>query len=277
MLPRLLVSVRDAVEARFALVGGADIIDVKEPANGPLGMASPETMVEVATVVAEWNCSHPHQVARELSLAFGEVTERDGAFTFAEGNPRLAADITRLAYAYRKLGTSHLLGNDVQQDCLATGASGMQSRVLKARQLIDRALRPCDGVSIDSGDGRWIAVGYADSGRCQAPTILDVAMEAQRSSDCTGLLIDTYQKDGSGLLQWTRREELMSIRELTSSAGLMFALAGQVTARNLPELVELCPDVIGVRGAVCGTGDRRRAVSSALVAAFKAELCRAFQ
>ena len=36
---RLLVSVRNASEARAAINGGADVIDIKEPDHGPLGMA----------------------------------------------------------------------------------------------------------------------------------------------------------------------------------------------------------------------------------------------
>src|SRR5262249_6225382 len=38
-MPRLLVSVRDVREAEAALAGGADLIDIKEPAHGPLGRA----------------------------------------------------------------------------------------------------------------------------------------------------------------------------------------------------------------------------------------------
>src|SRR5205807_1071510 len=38
-LARLLVSVRSPDEALAAIKGGADIIDVKEPAHGPLGRA----------------------------------------------------------------------------------------------------------------------------------------------------------------------------------------------------------------------------------------------
>ena len=37
--PGLLVSVRNREEALLAVKGGADVIDVKEPTNGPLGMA----------------------------------------------------------------------------------------------------------------------------------------------------------------------------------------------------------------------------------------------
>ena len=38
---KLLVSVVSADEARRALAGGADIIDVKDPREGPLGAPSP--------------------------------------------------------------------------------------------------------------------------------------------------------------------------------------------------------------------------------------------
>ncbi|MBY0588893.1 (5-formylfuran-3-yl)methyl phosphate synthase [bacterium] len=44
---RLLVSVRDVAEATAAHQGGADIIDIKEPSAGSLGMASPETMLAI--------------------------------------------------------------------------------------------------------------------------------------------------------------------------------------------------------------------------------------
>ena len=49
--PRLLVSVRDAVEAEAALAGGAHLIDVKEPARGALGRADDAT---IAAVVRRW-------------------------------------------------------------------------------------------------------------------------------------------------------------------------------------------------------------------------------
>jgi len=49
-MPKLLVSVRDAAEARAALQGGADLIDVKEPDRGPLGAADAAT---IDAVVAE--------------------------------------------------------------------------------------------------------------------------------------------------------------------------------------------------------------------------------
>lgn len=63
--PGLLVSVRSAAEARVALDAGADLIDVKEPDRGSLGMAHHET---VAAVLAEVNDAVP------VSAALGEWT-----------------------------------------------------------------------------------------------------------------------------------------------------------------------------------------------------------
>jgi (5-formylfuran-3-yl)methyl phosphate synthase len=49
--PGLLVSVLSAEEAEIALKGGADLIDVKDPARGPLGMAHHETVAAVIATV----------------------------------------------------------------------------------------------------------------------------------------------------------------------------------------------------------------------------------
>ncbi len=51
-MTRLLVSVRSAAEAEIALVGGAALIDVKEPARGALGMADFQVIRDVITAVA---------------------------------------------------------------------------------------------------------------------------------------------------------------------------------------------------------------------------------
>jgi uncharacterized protein (UPF0264 family) len=49
---QLLVSVRGAAEAEAALRGGAGLVDVKEPANGPLGKAADAVIAEVVRAVA---------------------------------------------------------------------------------------------------------------------------------------------------------------------------------------------------------------------------------
>jgi uncharacterized protein (UPF0264 family) len=67
-LPGLLVSVRSAVEARAAVEGGATIIDIKEPANGPLGRADASVWSDVRRVV-------PREIP--VSVALGELNDLD--------------------------------------------------------------------------------------------------------------------------------------------------------------------------------------------------------
>lgn len=62
-MPGLLVSVRSADEVAAALDGGADLIDIKEPAKGPLAPAEAEV---VAAVIDAVDCRVP------VSAALGE-------------------------------------------------------------------------------------------------------------------------------------------------------------------------------------------------------------
>jgi dihydroneopterin aldolase len=50
-MTKLLASVRSALEARQAIAGGADIIDLKEPANGALGRLPEATIGEILRAV----------------------------------------------------------------------------------------------------------------------------------------------------------------------------------------------------------------------------------
>ena len=47
---KLLVSVIDAAEARLAVAGGVDIVDVKNPAEGSLGAPAPGVIAQVRDV-----------------------------------------------------------------------------------------------------------------------------------------------------------------------------------------------------------------------------------
>lgn len=65
---RLLVSVRNEDEARVALSGGAQLIDVKEPARGALGAADPHAIARVVNAVAG---------RVPVSAALGELSDPD--------------------------------------------------------------------------------------------------------------------------------------------------------------------------------------------------------
>lgn len=68
-MTRLLVSVRNAEEARAALRAGADLIDVKEPAKGSLGAPSNQAVEQVVAAVAD---------EVPVSVALGELRDLGG-------------------------------------------------------------------------------------------------------------------------------------------------------------------------------------------------------
>src|SRR5437763_278938 len=61
---RLLVSVRGSVEARAAVAGGADVIDAKDPARGPLGAVRRDRLAAIRRAVG---------AARPVSAALGDA------------------------------------------------------------------------------------------------------------------------------------------------------------------------------------------------------------
>jgi uncharacterized protein (UPF0264 family) len=68
-MTQLLISVRSEREAEAALIGGADLIDVKDPSRGALGRADHEVLAAVRRAVAG---------RRPVSAALGELRDFDG-------------------------------------------------------------------------------------------------------------------------------------------------------------------------------------------------------
>ena len=90
---QLLVSVRNAAEAAAALAGGADIIDAKEPLNGPLGTVSSRELQAIIMAVGR---------AAPVSAALGDAQEDDLA-----GRARAAC---HAGVAYVKIGFAAMRG-----------------------------------------------------------------------------------------------------------------------------------------------------------------------
>ena len=213
---RLLVSVRDADEARAALAGGAHIVDAKEPALGPLApVAGPALQAICAAVPLTVPLSvalgdaHPRDLTDVVS-AVGPLQRRSGLFfkaAIVSGSPQAAEEGIRAA----------------------------------CRQLEQRADRPVlvvaryvDGPSGAADLVRWVEV-------CAA-------------AGAGGLLLDTCRKDGPGLFGSVGVQALASLRRQATRCGTWLAIAGGVTDRDLEQLAQVRPHIVGVRGAVCEGG-----------------------
>ncbi len=234
--PKLLVSVRSTDEVHAVIRGGADIVDVKEPNNGPLGNASALTVERISAVMTEKACEQP------LSVALGELVDWINP---SMEKQELRAVLKRVRPAFLKMGLA-----------------GVCQPGRDWKTLLDGCRDQFPATSL------WVAVAYADHDRALSPSPWDVARYAI-DHGCAGLLIDTFRKDGTNLCHWLNHEQLIELRSITANARIFMAIAGRVTEDDLPELLDVSPEIVAVRGAVCEDGDRNRSVCEDRVRSFR--------
>lgn len=225
----LLVSVTSAAEARDALDGGADIVDVKNPSEGALGAPVPQTIERVRSVVP------PHV---PLSVAIGDMPSLPGTAALA------AVGAARLGATYVKVG---LWGTSGEHDAIA----------------LLRAIR--DGLRDDVGVA-VIAAAYADAERLpQLPLSPAHLPDVAAAAGVSGCLIDTAIKDGRGLFDWLAPARLRELVDLAHARGLTFAVAGGLRATDLATVAASGADIVGVRSAACRRGVRAEALEASRV------------
>lgn len=280
--PRLLVSVRSADEALAALCGGVDIIDVKEPFRGPLGMADDEVIRSVAEQVFN---EHPR-----IKLPFGADDPLEGrrprAFSIALGELTDWFDLVERC-PERPLGEYSVENMPFQLpdgvSLVKLGMSGLADRS-DWRQQWQRVTTRFNNVRDQAGMSeafsgdclRWVAVAYADVDAAKAPDIRSILNTARRLH-CCGLLIDTYGKFGGTLLDYLSIAELEDLAAQCHSCGMFFALAGGLSLDSLAALRSVSVDVIGIRSAACRGGQRTGTVDTGGVMAFRDEMERQFR
>jgi uncharacterized protein (UPF0264 family) len=84
-------------------------------------------------------------------------------------------------------------------------------------------------------------------------------------------MVDTGIKDGRSTFEFMDEEELTRFTGAIRDHGLESALAGTLKFEDLPMLRRIRPDIIGVRGMVCG-GDRNSVIKEELVSRLKREM-----
>jgi (5-formylfuran-3-yl)methyl phosphate synthase len=258
---RLLVSVRNVREAAVVLDAGVDLLDVKDPAAGSLGMPSAAVLSEIVDC---WRAvtTRPRP---SLSVALGEVVDWG-----ADAVERAPVDVGDLAYL--KLGTRSLCAAGPR---FSDWSDRLQNAWAEVERFVESSLRPGvrpagPGPCAVTRPGR-ILVAYAEEGQVGAPS-LDEALALAESQHWDGLLIDTCLKSGRGLLTWQTPARLMELASRCREAGLLFGLAGQVAARDLPQLVAVGADVIGIRSAACRQGERNAEIDFRELSSFKQAL-----
>ncbi len=236
---KLLVSPRSFEEARAAILGRADIIDVKNPAEGSLGANFPWVIRDVIQLVKQ----NPNI---ESSAAIGDVPNLPGTVSLA------ALGLASLGIDYVKIG---LYGPNSEK---------------KVAFLLKNAVK---GIREFYSSIKIVAVGYADYyklGTSINPLLLPrIAADA----GCDIVMVDTNIKDGTSLLKNMKWSEIEQFRDAGIHAGLKIALAGSLSVEDCLTLKKLAPDIIGVRSAVCENFDRNLgSIQEKLVANLKVGL-----
>ncbi|MBN2243087.1 MAG: (5-formylfuran-3-yl)methyl phosphate synthase [Acidobacteria bacterium] len=213
----LMISVLSAREAHDALAGGAAILDVKNPAEGSLGAQPPRVIRDIIKIGAG---------RVSVSAAIGDM-------------PNLPATAALAALGAASCGA----------DFIKVGLRGPanESEALVMLREIREAVKDYP-VSV-------VAAGYADHARSGA---LDPAClpRVAAAAGIRGCLLDTAVKDGHNLFEYLGPRQIQAMAEQAHAAGLLFALAGALREKDLPQARKLGADIVGLRTAVCR--DNRR-------------------
>jgi (5-formylfuran-3-yl)methyl phosphate synthase len=214
---RLMISVISAMEACEAMLGGAEILDVKNPSEGSLGAQSPRVIQEIKKLSSSGTA---------ISAAIGDMPNLPGTAALAAlGAAACGAD-------YIKVG---LYGPRSEEEACI---------LLRAVQLAVTEYSTC-----------VIAAAYADFQR--AGTLNpDCLPRVAASAGIRGCLLDTAIKDGHSLFDFLNPQALRLFASQAHDAGLLFGLAGALREQDLPVARDLGADVVGLRTAACRDNQR---------------------
>jgi uncharacterized protein (UPF0264 family) len=216
----LLVSVRSAAEVEVALAAGAAIIDVKEPARGPLGCADAAEAAAVIVAVAG---------RAAVTIAAGEL---------AAAAEQIAGHVAEIV--------SRLPVGAAGPVAVKAGPAGLSIAAWRREfAMLAEALAP--GIEP-------VAVAYADWHVAEAPPP-EAILAAAVAAGGTTLLVDTFDKRGPGLFAVASAAAVDRWVAKAHAHKLALAVAGRLSAAEAAAAWRAGADVVGVRSAAC-TGGR---------------------
>ncbi len=219
---KLLVSPRSFEEAQAAILGNADIIDVKNPVEGSIGANFPWIIRDIVNLVKQYP-------KIESSAAIGDVPYLPGTVSLA------ALGLASLGINYVKIG---LHGPNSEE---------------KVENILKNAVK---GVREFYSSIKIVAVGYADYQKLKTSINPLNLPRIAADTGCDVVMVDTGIKDGSSLLTHMPWSDIEQFIDAGRTYGLQTALAGSLKVEDCVALKVLSPDIIGVRSAVCENFDR---------------------
>lgn len=202
----------------------ADIVDVKRPEEGSLGASFPWIIRGIKDLTQ-----------KPVSAAIGDFDYKPGgAALTALGAAAAGADYIKIGLMFN--------GTD------------------KAEAVISAVTR---AVKETYPEKSVVIAAYSDWERLDTISPDDMAVLAAKAGADVAM-VDTGIKDGRSTFEFMDESELSSFTSRNRTLGLKTALAGSLKFPDIASLKRINPDIIGVRGMVCG-GDRTARVQEHLV------------
>lgn len=120
-----------------------------------------------------------------------------------------------------------------------------------------------------------VAVHYADTHLAESPSLNDVLSMANQL-ECQTFLVDTFDKSAGSVFNHLSTTQLKNLQQRLHAEGRQFALAGSLRAHHMSSVVNIQPDIVAVRGAVCHR-DRTGEIDAELLQLFRQQLELAFK
>ncbi|MFW9818562.1 MAG: (5-formylfuran-3-yl)methyl phosphate synthase [Candidatus Thorarchaeota archaeon] len=241
---RLLISPKTIEEAKIIVANQIEYIDCKNPNEGSLGANIPWIISEMKKLI-------PSDSPQLLSATIGDFPNLPGSASLAAlGAAVSGADIIKVG----------LKGPNDER----TGIELMK-KVVKA-------------VKDYNKDIKVVVAGYADRIRMNSsPEFMSIPLIALESGADIAML-DTFIKDKKGLFDFLSEHQLVQFKEKAKDFDLDVALAGNLRKKDIPLLIKISPDIIGVRSVVCERYDRLNgSIKSELIKDLKTEFSKNYR
>jgi (5-formylfuran-3-yl)methyl phosphate synthase len=262
---RMLASVRSLTEAKIALDGGADLIDLKEPSLGALGALDHAAVRICVKAIA----GH-----RPVSATIGDLPSMnlDDMTTAVDRMATTGVD-------YIKIG---FFAHANALDCAQALAKLTHRARLVAVIFADEPWRfnitpqdfalaqETDLALLHPGEGTGMREGVRERVRDGVNEIerenLHALIDTLAISGFTGAMLDTAHKTGKTLRDWRTADELHEFITYARNRHLLTGLAGSLRQDDISPLLAFGPDYLGFRGALCSGSNRSQQLDRAAFA-----------
>ncbi len=236
---KLLISPRTIEEAKIVINQKIEFIDCKNPEEGSLGANFPWIIKEMKKLI-------PLGRLQLLSATIGDFPNLPGSASLAAlGAAVSGADIIKVG----------LKGPKNEKEGIE-----LMKNVVKA-------------VKNYNNEIKIVVAGYADRLRMSSsPAFMSIpTIAAESGSDIA--MLDTFIKDEKNLFDFLSSDQLINFKNKAKDLNLEIALAGNLRKKNIPAIINISPDIIGVRSVVCEGYNRNiGSIKAQLIEELKTEL-----